>query len=63
MTPTFLEYANVSHPGSEYNGRQVSPLMGKSIKPLLEGSVERIHTDDEIISAEMFGNGLALMGD
>jgi arylsulfatase len=30
MTPTFLEYANVSHPGSEYNGRQVAPLMGKS---------------------------------
>lgn len=63
MTPTFLEYANVSHPGSEYNGREVSPLMGKSIKPLLEGNVDKIHNDDEILSAEMFGNRLALMGD
>ena len=63
MTPTFLEYANVSHPGSEYAGREVSPLMGKSIKPLLEGNVDRIHNDDEILSAEMFGNRLVLMGD
>jgi len=63
MTPTFLEYANVTHPGSEYNGRQVSPLMGKSIKPLLEGKVEKIHSDDEILSAEMFGNRAVFMGD
>jgi arylsulfatase len=63
MTPTFLEYANVTHPGSEYNGREVSPMMGKSIKPLLEGSVQQIHADDEIISAEMFGNRAVFMGD
>lgn len=63
MTPTFLEYANVSHPGSEYKGRQVSPLMGKSIKPLLEGNLEKVHSEDEILSAEMFGNRLVLMGD
>ena len=51
MTPTFLEYANATHPGSEYKGKQVSPMMGKSIKPLLEGTVKEIHLDDEIISA------------
>lgn len=63
MTPTFLEYANVSHPGSEYKGKQVTPLMGKSIKPLLEGNLEKVHSEDEILSAEMFGNRLVLMGD
>lgn len=63
MTPTFLEYANVTHPGSEYNGKAVAPLMGKSMKPLLEGAVEKIHSDDEIISAEMFGNRAVFMGD
>ena len=63
MTPTFLEYANVTHPGSEYNGRQVSPMMGKSTKALLNGTAERIHADEEIISAEMFGNRVVLMGD
>lgn len=63
MTPTFLEYANVTHPGSEFNGRQVSPMMGKSVKPLLEGTVEKIHTENEILSAEMFGNRAVFMGD
>ena len=63
MTPTFLEYAGVTHPGSEYQGRPVSPMMGKSIKPLLEGAVEKIHTDDEIISQELFGNRAVFMGD
>jgi len=63
MTPTLLEYANISHPGSEYKGREVSPLMGKSIRPLLEGNVEKVHNEDEMIFAEMFGNRLVLMGD
>ena len=63
MTPTFLEYANTTSPGSEYKGKQVSPMMGKSIKPLLEDKVEKIHLDDEIISAEMFGNRAIFMGD
>ena len=63
MTPTFLEYSNTTHPGSEYKGKQISPMMGKSIKPLLEGTVEKIHMDDEIISSEMFGNRAVFMGD
>ena len=63
MTPTFLEYSNTTHPGSEYKGKQISPMMGKSIKPLLEGIVEKIHMDDEIISSEMFGNSAVFMGD
>jgi arylsulfatase A-like enzyme len=63
MTPTFLEYSNITHPGSEYKGKEVSPMMGKSIKPLLEGTVKEIHMDDEIISSEMFGNRVVFMGD
>ena len=63
MTPTFLEYANATHPGSVYKEKQVSPMMGKSIKPLLENTVKEIHLDDEIISSEMFGNRAVFMGD
>ena len=37
--------------------------MGKSIKPLLEGNLKKVHSEDEILSAEMFGNRLVLMGD
>ena len=63
MTPTFLEYANTTHSGSEYKGKQVAPMMGKSIKPLLEGTAKETHSDDEIISSEMFGNRAVFMGD
>ena len=40
MTPTFLEYSNTTHPGSEYKGKQISPMMGKS-KSTLRRSVKR----------------------
>jgi arylsulfatase A-like enzyme len=41
----------------------VHPIMGKSIKPLLEGRVENIRADNEPISKE-FGNNTAVwMGD
>ncbi len=62
FTPTFLDYAKVTHP-ADYKGKPVASMMGKSIKPFLEGNVDQVHGNDEIISAEMFGNRLVLMGD
>jgi arylsulfatase len=49
VTPTLIEYAGVQHP-STYNGSEVHPLMGKSIKLLLDGKVKRIHASDEPIA-------------
>ena len=43
LTPTILDYANVPQAGSTYEGREVHPIMGKSIRPLLNGSAEVIH--------------------
>jgi arylsulfatase A-like enzyme len=63
MTPTFLEYAGVQPPGSTYNGHAVHAIMGKSLKPLLEGSVEIVHADDEPVAQEMFNNTAVWMGD
>ena len=63
MTPTFLEYAGVQHPGETYQGRSIHPLMGKSIKPLLEGAVQQVHSDDEVFSQELFGYIAAYMGE
>jgi arylsulfatase A-like enzyme len=62
ITPTVLEFANVSHP-STYNGTEVHELMGKSLKPLLDGTVDVIHPADETISGEMFNNTSVRMGD
>jgi hypothetical protein len=37
--------------------------MGKSIKPLLEGAVQQVHSDDEVLSQELFGNIAVYMGE
>jgi arylsulfatase A-like enzyme len=63
ITPTFLEYAGVHHPGSTYNGHPVHAIMGKSIKSLLDGKIQVVHPDDEPIAQEMFNNTVVFMGD
>ena len=64
LTPTFLDYANVPQlpAGSTYNGTEVHPIMGKSIRPLLNGSAEEIHGVDEPIGVEMFNNTAVYKG-
>ena len=62
ITPTILELAGVSHP-STYQGHDVHAVMGKSLKPLLDGTMEKIHPDDEAIAGEMFNNTSVRMGD
>jgi len=56
ITPTILDYADVEHPGNYYDGRDINPLTGKSLRPLLEGKTDRIYGDDEPFGAELFGN-------
>jgi arylsulfatase A-like enzyme len=63
MTPTFLEYAGVSDPGSTYKGQAVHPIMGKSIKSLMEGKAQVVHPSDEPLAQEMFNNTAVFMGD
>jgi arylsulfatase A-like enzyme len=62
ITPTVLDLAGVSHP-STYEGREVHALMGKSLVPLLNGTVQVVHPADEAISGEMFNNTSVRMGD
>ena len=62
MAPTFLDYANVSEAGSTYNGTEVHPIMGESIRPLLNGSAEEIHATDNPIGSEMFNSTAVYKG-
>ena len=62
IVPTILELANVSHP-STYNGTAVHAIMGKSLKPLLDGTTDVVHPADEAIGGEMFNNTSLRMGD
>jgi arylsulfatase A-like enzyme len=65
ITPTILDYAKVLQPpaGSIYKGNQIHPIMGKSIKPLLNGTVDRVHGSEEPIGLEMFNSSALFMGD
>jgi arylsulfatase A-like enzyme len=65
ITPTILDYAKVSHApaGSIYKGNQTHPIMGKSIKSLLNGTVDRVHGPEEPIGTEMFNSTGLYMGD
>jgi arylsulfatase len=63
LTPTFLEYAGVQHPGSSYNGHEVHPIMGKSLNSLFNGTVERVYGETDIVADEMFNNTVVWMGD
>jgi arylsulfatase len=63
MTPTFLDFAKVSPPGPTYKGHEVHPIMGKSIKPLLDGTVDRVHAINEPSGTEMFNSTGLYMDD
>lgn len=52
ITQTILDLANVSHPAT-YKGHEVHPLMGKSLKPLLEGTGNKVYAVNETIPGEI----------
>ena len=62
ITPTFLDYANVSQPGSTYNGTEIHPIMGKSMRAFLNGSAEEVHAADEPTGSEMFNSTAVYKG-
>lgn len=37
VTPTILDLAGIEHPGTTYQGREIEPMTGRSIAPLLRG--------------------------
>lgn len=46
LLPTFLGVAGAAHPGETYKGRDVFPVVGKSMLPYLFGKVDVVHHDD-----------------
>jgi arylsulfatase len=50
-----LDVAGKEHPGSRFEGRDVSPIQGRSFLPWLSGDKERLYSDDEGIGWEVFG--------
>jgi len=63
ITPTILEFAGVKHPDSTYNGHQIHPIMGKSLRTLFNGTVDRVYGSNDMVLDEMFNNSAVYMGD
>ena len=55
VLPTVLELTGIRHPGTRYKDRDISPLMGKSMLPVLRGEAETVHSADDAIGWELFG--------
>ena len=62
VAPTFLEIAGVEPPGTEYQGREIHPMRGRSFFPYLADSRDRPYADDEPVAFEIFGHGVVFMG-
>ncbi|MDG1859825.1 MAG: hypothetical protein P8I94_12015, partial [Emcibacteraceae bacterium] len=63
LAPTFLELADVKHPGSNYKGRDVHSYIGNSIMPYLSGETEEVHASDEVIAWELHNRIAVRKGD
>ena len=63
VLPTFLELAGTEHPGTAYQGREVHPIKGKSMLPMLQGAKDRVHDDNFVMGWELFGHTAIRQGD
>lgn len=55
MAATLLDLADVSHPGDQYKGREVAPLDGVSMLPVLLGEADAVRGDDDVMVWEIMG--------
>ncbi len=60
---TILDYAGVEHPIDDWDGRDLAPPSGVSMRPFLEGRVDRPRTEDQWVAFELFGNSYVVAGD
>lgn len=63
VAATILDSSKTRHPGTSYKGREVQPLRGRSLMPVLRGESPFVYDDDTAVSWELFGNGAVRKGD
>ena len=62
IAPTMLELAGIEHP-TNYKGREIVPMQGKSWKRMLKGSTESPRASDDWLGFELFNNRAIRQGD
>lgn len=63
IAPTILELAGVEHPGTNYRGREIEPMLGRSLVPYLSGRAEAVHPGETGTGWELFGRRAIRQGD
>ena len=63
VTPTLLDLAGVTHPAPQFHGREVAPMTGHSMLPMLKGETDRVHDEDQAFGMELFGRRSIRKGD
>ncbi len=61
--PNVVDIADIPLPGDEYKGKALLRPAGKSLLPLMQGEVQRVHGPDEAIGFEGSGGEAIFMGD
>ena len=61
--PTVLDIAGIALPGDDYKGQALVRPTGRSLLPLLQGEVPRVHGPDDAIGYEGSGGEALFMGD
>ena len=55
VMPTLLELAGAQHPGNQYKGREVFPMQGVSLLPVLNADKDSVRDEEAWMGAELFG--------
>ena len=61
LAPTFYELSGTSYPG-QWNGKEVKPLLGASLLPVLTGETNSIHSEDYVFGMELAGDAMLRKG-
>ena len=63
ILPTMLDLAETEHPGTRFRGREVLPLLGKSLTPAFTAPDIAIHEPDYVFGLEIFDRRMVQKGD
>jgi arylsulfatase A-like enzyme len=62
LAPTFYDVAEIEYP-TQYQGKAVFPLLGRSLVPLLTGKTKQVHAEDYVFGLEHRGYVMIRKGD
>ena len=62
LVPTLLDMAGLEHPGASYRGREIAPLSGRSLVPVLTGESESSYGPEDFVGFELFNYRAGIAG-